>query len=153
MELRRDVVLLDTTYLLPILGINVKLKNFEHYFRRLLKKYRVVYNPASLIEAKWIALHLAKKFGSHILERYRLGLRALSSDPRISPTVITNYEIEEVADKLIDVLSDYFDRIILATAYVNRYTLLSEDEAIHKVAAQYLGMRVLNWEEIVSELG
>ncbi len=149
--MHREALLLDTTYILPILGIGVKLENFEHYFKELLDRYRVLYNPVSLIEAKWIVLHLAKKLSYDVLKRYRLGLLALSSDPRISPTAITSYEVEEVADKLLEALNDYFDRIILATAYVNGYTLLSEDEAIHRVAKQRLGMDVLKWRDIVSK--
>ncbi len=150
--MHREAILLNTAYILPVLGIRVKLENFEYYFKELLDRYRVLYNPVSLIEAKCIVHHLAKKLGHDILRRYRLGVLALSSDPGISPTSVTSYEVEEVADDLLDMLSDYFDRVILATAYVNGYILISEDETIHRVAKRRLNMEVLRWGDIISRL-
>ena len=47
-----DELLLDTTYVLPIFGLNIELRDFEKTFLKLLKSYSVMYNPISLVEAK-----------------------------------------------------------------------------------------------------
>jgi len=56
-----EELVLDTTYLLPIFGIDMRLKGFGELFPRLLASYAVLYNPVSLVEAKWIVLKLVKK--------------------------------------------------------------------------------------------
>jgi hypothetical protein len=56
-----DKILLDTTYFLPLFGIKIKLKNFENVFPKILSNYKVMYNPISFIEAKWIILKLLKE--------------------------------------------------------------------------------------------
>ena len=53
--------LLDTTYFLPLFGIKIKLKDFENIFPKILSNYKVMYNPISFIEAKWIILKLLKE--------------------------------------------------------------------------------------------
>jgi len=56
-----DKLVLDTTYLLPLFGIRIKLKDYNKLFPLLLKKYAALYNPISIIEAKWIILKLCRK--------------------------------------------------------------------------------------------
>ena len=56
-----DKLVLDTTYLLPIFKIKVKLKYYDSIFPTLTEKYIVLYNPISIIEAKWIVLKLCRK--------------------------------------------------------------------------------------------
>ncbi len=142
-------LLVDTTYLLPIFGIRVDLPRYEELFPKLLSKAMVFYNPISLIEIKWIALKLAKKLGNVVLERYRIGLRALLNDDRLRPTQLTNHDIETVADSLIPHLGDYFDRLIVATAYVNGYALLTEDRQISELAERgVIGLEVVSWDNV-----
>lgn len=128
-----EPLLLDTTYLLPIFGIDVRLAGFEDKFPKILNAYDVHYNPISLVEAKWISLRLGrgtdrKKF----LEKYRSGVEALLADKRISQTRVTDGAIELVADSLLadDEVEDYFDRMIYATAAVEQSHLLTEDKVL-----------------------
>ncbi len=144
-------ILLDTTYLLPIFGVRIGLPRFEECFPKLLTKHTVLYNPLSIVEAKWIALRLAKRMGRIVLDRFRLGLKALQNDDRLRPTEVTSYEIEEIADSLIPYLSDYFDRIILSTAYVHGYALLTEDEEIVNVVRKgIVSLELLKWSDILN---
>jgi len=73
-------LLLDTTYLLPILGIRMSLKGFSELFPKLLDDYTVFYNPVSLVEAKWVMLRLAKKE----LQKKGCAFRKVQNRPRSS---------------------------------------------------------------------
>ena len=150
-----DELVLDTTYLLPIFGVSIKLPRFKELFPKILSRYRVLYNPVSIIEAKWIVLGLSrgKQERSLALARYRRGLKTLLLGKRLIQTVLTSPEIEEVADELLIAagLQDYFDRIIYATAAIRDAILLTEDQELHQ-AARNSGLprprRVLRWLDL-----
>lgn len=152
-----DELLLDTTYILPIFGLKVELKGFQTTFPRLLNTRPVVYNPVTIVEAKWIVLKLVRKnpaSGDALLRAYRSGLRALQSDERLKQTVLTDDAIEEVADRLLTQakLKDYFDRLIYATSSHLGCTLLTEDGELHKIAMSGRmpkPKRIVRWEELI----
>jgi len=151
-----EVVLLDTTYLLPVFGVYVRLKGYEELFSKILDKFTVMYNPASLIEAKWIVLGLARSLksrGRALLELYRRGLTAILNDERLTPTELTNPDIEEVADRLLELgVRDYFDRMIYATSTCYNAILLTEDEELMRVFSLHDKPKpraVLNWTALI----
>ncbi len=157
-----DKVLLDTTYLLPIFGISVNLKNFEKHFPKLLTTSDVLYTPVSIVEAKWVILRLTKKTHESnerkkILNAYRIGLRILFGDGRLTQTYLTNPDIEEIADQLlIDVnISDFFDRIIHATVIHYDTVLLTEDqELLYIIKNNQLPKlkEVITWSDAIRRL-
>ena len=53
-----EPLLLDTTYLLPVFGIDVGLARFETRFPEMLDEDDIRYNPVSLLEAKWMHLRI-----------------------------------------------------------------------------------------------
>jgi hypothetical protein len=124
-------ILIDTVYLYPIFGIDVGIEKYNELFPKLLDSYEVYYNPISLIESKLLLFKLIKKDKNNknrYLEAYLKGLRVILRDKRLKQTLITNSEIEEESDKLIDVINNYFRRIIYATAKVNKLVLLTESK-------------------------
>ena len=128
-----EPLLLDTTYLLPVFGIDVGLARFETKFPRVLGEYDIRYNPVSLLEAKWIILKMSRRGDrDKFLKRYRAGLRAIMTDKRISQTRFTDGAVELIADELLtdNLVNDYFDRIIYATAAVENWLLLTEDSIL-----------------------
>ena len=149
-----EPLLLDTTYLLPMFGIDVRLAGFESKFPKALVEYEVRYNPISLLEAKWISLRLGrgtdrKKF----LEAYRSGLGAILADKRISQTRFTGGAIELVADRLLtdNGVSDYFDRMIYATAAAEKSHLMTEDKvllALHHAKEELAPRSTFSWKGI-----
>jgi len=129
-------IMLDTTYILPILGIQVKLQSFTEIFPKLLSHYRLLYNPISIAEAKWIVLKIFKETRNrNLLKRFRIGLTSLLNDQRLEQTILTDSEIEEVADLLLvrANVKDYFDRVIYATAVRYQAILLTEDQVLHSI--------------------
>lgn len=151
-----DEVLLDTTYLLPIFGVGIDLRKFDTLFEKLLAEYTVMYNPISLIEGKWIVIRLAKANPSKrdlLFKAYRRGLEVLLRDEKLRQTILTNHEIEKVADELLFSydLRDYFDRTIYATALYQNIRLLTEDDEMVKLAKANHAPRpkeVLTWGDI-----
>ena len=125
-------VIVDTSYLLPLFGIDVKTKI---KLEEILEEYgKVYYNPISLIEAKWVMYRIVKRGLISLKEArsdYREGLEALLRDRRFIQTQLTSPEVEDIADELEDMgLKDYFDRLIAATAIVNDFKFLTEDREL-----------------------
>ncbi len=153
-----DKLMLDSTYLLPILGVRVGLERFETRFPLLIDEYKLIYNPISIMEAKRIVLKLVKKHLQKrelILKRFREGILALFSDKRLAQTIITNSDIEEIADRLLLEIGikDYFDRLIYSTAAYFNAILLTEDKSL-KVEAEDLPSprKVIKWRELIKGL-
>ncbi len=155
-----DEILLDTTYLLPILGLGVDLRNFANNFGRLLAQYSVLYNPVSLVEAKWITLRLTRRELTKreaLLAAYRQGLTVLATDGRLRRTDFTGDKVEEIADRLLseDGVEDYFDRVLYGTATVRGCVLLTEDEELLKLGRKKSGRKpseTIAWNEMTRRL-
>jgi PIN domain nuclease of toxin-antitoxin system len=152
-----DKILLDTTYFLPLFGIKIKLKDFENVFPKILSNYKAMYNPISFIEAKWIILKLLKEkheIKDQLLESYKIGLKAILTDNRFLQTVITNSEIENIADKLLlkAGIKDYFDRIIYATSAIYNAILLTEDEELTTINLEDIEKpeKIISWNIIIN---
>lgn len=144
--MKKQRILLDTIFLLPILGIEITLEKFSEIFPRILENFEVWYNPISLIEAKWILLRLKRKGIEISMKDYIDGLRAIIYDERLHQTQVTDPKIEEIADSLISKISDYFDRIIYSTAKSLNMLLLTENETLLKLEG------TVSWEKIIEKL-
>ncbi len=149
------ILLLDTTYILPLLGIDVEIKGLKDDFTKVLEKYEVYYNPISLIETKFIALQLLKD-GIDVLEDYKIGLSRVLLEDRLKQTPLTNPEIETIADKLLidKNVKDYFDRMIYATAVALELSLVTEDRELIRLANNYSlkPPNVLSWKSLCRDL-
>ena len=153
---RTAELLLDTTYLLPVFGISVGLRGFESRFDQLLGDYEVLFNPVSLVEAKWIVLKGVRKEPAKkeaLLASYRAGLKVVGSDGRLGATPLTDDEVEEVADGLHEAgMNDYFDRMIYAAAVERGCALLTEDREMLTMGkgGERRPSRVLSWNQLWS---
>ncbi len=155
-----DKLLLDTTYLLPLVGIDIGLKHYSEIFPKLHYYYELYYTPLSIIEAKWIVIKTIKRLKDkslkqRLLKEYRNGVDLLQASNYYKSTVITNGLIEEIADELLDKgIKDYFDRMIYATAAYYNAVLLTEDEALRKLYNKRKTIlkpnRVIDWNTIIS---
>ena len=66
-------ILLDTTYILPLFGIGVKIADLREKILILAKRYQLMINSLSILEAKWKVLKLAKK-NPNLLDSFSEGL-------------------------------------------------------------------------------
>jgi hypothetical protein len=133
-----DDLLLDSSYLFPIFGVELEYRDFESAFSEMLDRYSVKYSPASLIEAKWYVLRQSKKNMKDkeaLFQSYRRGLSSLEKDHRLESTQLTNERIEELSDILLTrfQVEDYFDRLIYSTAANLGSILLTEDSLLHEI--------------------
>ena len=153
-----DKLLLDTTYLLPLFGVGVKLEGFTNLLPGILNEYTVLYNPISIVESKWIVLRLMRRHPSmreNLLITFRDGLRVLLESEKLVQTSLTSPEVEEVADRLLieGGVKDYFDRIIYATAVKHNLTLLTEDKDLLKltlIKEMPKPKKVIKWSELTN---
>lgn len=155
-------ILLDTIYLLPILGMKVRgLRGYAKYIDKILDTYDVYYHPVSLIESKWELIHLSRKIGikdwESITSRYRQGLNYILKSGKFIQLRFTSSEVEEEVDYLIGKgYKDYFDLLIFSTAFIEGLTLITEDNELRRIPDEfprYKGMKVMNWDELVKSIG
>jgi hypothetical protein len=156
-----DELFLDTSYLLPIFGVQLEYRNFESVFSKLHERYSLKYNPVSLIEAKWIILKHSKKVLDQrdvLLQAYRKGLLSLEKDPRLQGSVLTSEAIEELSDNLLTEqgVTDYFDRQIYSTASILHSILLTEDEPLHELFNKSgtklpKPRKIMKWQNLLTE--
>ena len=146
--------MLDTSYLLPLFGIDVEIDGLKEYFPKVLKKFEVYCSPISLIEVKFIILRLLKD-GINLLEDYRIGLNSLLANEELKPTPLANSEIEDIADRLLidKGLKDYFDRMIYSTAVVFKLALVTEDRQLTELANNYTFKppKVYSWKTLLKK--
>lgn len=153
----KSTLLLDTLYILPLLGLQVpQLKDYEEKFPKMLIKFRILFNPLSLVEAKWVLLKLMKSrdipHKNTILERFRIGIKTILKSERLHQTEFTSYEIEKYADTLLGVINDYFDRMIIATAKVCNAVLLTEDRALMNIPKKieiFSELEITTWNKTI----
>lgn len=124
--------LLDTTYLLPFFGMEIRVEGVKHHLSQLLTSGRkLLFHPLSLVEAKWVVLAIERKGKQGLRASFLEGLDALLADKRFAPSPLTSKAVEANADRLLDEgLQDYFDRMLASTAHSLQTILLTEDEEL-----------------------
>ena len=120
-------VLLDTTYILPLLGIEIDIPNLREKIISLAKNFKLMLNSLSILEAKWKILKLAKKESS-VLESFSEGLLFLTKGEVFEIIPFYTYEVDLIATTLYKYHKDYIDCSILASAYINADTFITEEK-------------------------
>ncbi|BCS92152.1 MAG: PIN domain-containing protein [Metallosphaera javensis (ex Sakai et al. 2022)] len=120
-------ILLDTSFLLPLFNVDIKIEDFNELFPKLIRQFEVSYSPLSLVEAKWVFLRLKRRGIKYQLEDYIDGLKYILNSQDLHHVDVTTPEIEEAADKYIETITDYFDRMLYASSLVYGMNLLTMD--------------------------
>lgn len=122
-------ILLGTTYLLPAIGIAVKELRRDAIIQLINKGHQVAISQISLFE---LAAKGAKyvKNGALKPETVTKGIRALTYNEQIETIPITDSKLLLTAFTLRNMLDDFIDCLILATAINNCNALITEDEDI-----------------------
>jgi len=135
-------ILLDTTYILPLFGIDVKIPGLKERILLMSEKYNLLINSLSILEAKWKVLKLAKKH-PNIIESFSEGLLFLTHREIFRIIPFYEYDVDLIATELLKFHSDYFDCSILASAIINADIFITEEkERMHtllsKLSSDYL---------------
>jgi PIN domain nuclease of toxin-antitoxin system len=122
-------LLLDTTYLLPAIGISIKELPKDAHIKLMLKAHQLFISDISIFE---LTANGAKHIATEKLsaERVARGIRAIIYDETITISPIHDSAILLMAFKLRNVLSDFIDCLILSSAINECDALVTEDNDI-----------------------
>ena len=122
-------LLLDTTYLLPAIGISIKELPRDTPIKLLSKGHQISMSDISIFElsAKG-AKHITA--GTLLAERVTKGVRAIIYDERIEIIPISDSKLLITSFKLRSIFNDFIDCLILSAAINRCDILLTEDKDI-----------------------
>jgi len=125
-------LLLDTTYLLPAIGVSIKDLSQDAPIELIREGHRISISDITIFElsakgAKHITL------GTLTAERVSRGIRAIVYDDRIERIPIHDSSVLLTAFKLRRMLNDFIDCLILSSAINRNDILVTEDGDIHDI--------------------
>ena len=125
-------LLLDTTYLLPAIGISVKGLLKDAPIKLMLKTHKIFISDISIFELSANgAKHIAT--GTLSAERVTRGIRAIIYDETITISPMHDSTILLTAFKLRSMLNDFIDCLILSSAINQCDALITEDGDIQNL--------------------
>jgi predicted nucleic acid-binding protein len=126
------MLLLDTSYLLPAIGISVKGLPRDALLRLIKKGYTVSISDISIFELSAKAAKYISQ-GTIPAERVTKGIRAIVYEEALEKIPIYETPLLHIAFKLRGVLKDFIDCLILSAALSHCDTLVTEDIHIHNI--------------------
>lgn len=125
-------LLLDTTYLLPAIGISIKGLPGDASIKLINKGHQIFINDMSIFE---LSANGAKHITAGILsgERVAKGIRAIVYDERVETIPMHESTILLTAFKLRSILNDFIDCLILSSAINRCDALVTEDKDIQEL--------------------
>jgi predicted nucleic acid-binding protein len=132
-------VLLDTTYILPAIGIAIKEVSSGIALKLNSKGHEIAVSEITLFE---LSAKGAKYIMSRSLspERVAAGIRSILYDESVQKIPTYNTAVLLTAFSLRSLMTDFIDCLILSTALNHCDVLVTEDQIIHglKKNEQYL---------------
>jgi PIN domain nuclease of toxin-antitoxin system len=135
-------VLLDTTYLLPTVGIAIKELSKDVAIKLHSKGYELSISEITLFELSAKAAKYIQE-GCLAPERVTLGMRSILHDESVKKIPLHSNQILLSAFSLRCLMPDFIDCIILSTALNHSDILVTEDQFINglKKNKKYLELR------------
>jgi len=125
-------LLLDTTYLLPAIGISIREIPSDTLIKLLSEGHQITMSDISIFELSATgAKHITA--GALSAERVTKGIRAIIYDERIEIAPISDSKLLLTAFKLRSTLNDFIDCLILSTALNHCEALITEDNTIQSL--------------------
>ncbi|MFX0140298.1 MAG: PIN domain-containing protein [Candidatus Hodarchaeota archaeon] len=158
-----NTIVLDTTYVLPLFGIKIKLsQKFQDEIKILwkngIKGYDIYLPSTCLLETVFKLLHEYRKIPDfNILKRYQLILPTVLN----SPVKIFNSELNPKASLIASIIRhsghlDFLDCWIAGTATTLKGILVTEDKELEKVLLGIPETKSLvtwSWNDIITKIG
>jgi len=118
-------LLLDTTYLLPAIGVSIRGIPEDTPIKLIGKGYEISMSDITLFE-------LSAKGAKYLTaERVSRGIRAIVYDDRVERIPVHDSSVLLTAFKLRRMLNDFIDCLILSSAINRNDILVTEDGDIH----------------------
>lgn len=124
-------VLLDTSFILPTLGIDVGEEILEGLRRLVEVKAEIYYSPFSILESLWVAARLCKK-PTFDAERFKLGLKSILESGRYMKTLEKTEVFSEALRLRMLGHIDMIDNILYASSVTFNLKLLSLDTELKR---------------------
>jgi len=152
--------LLDSTYIMPFFGINVKISNLNSDLTKILteKGGKIYITTCSLIEAKWKSIRNFSRSGNiSYLKRANKVLESFQHNKYIK--ILDPWFIKDAskwADQLlIEGHLDYMDCWIAGTAKAKNLTFVSEDESLINLIKKlddWKSLICVNWSKFIENI-
>ena len=126
MNKRGSRLLLDTSFLLPVLGFETSPRVMAVLPR--LTSYELYYSELSILEALWKIVKALKNRPSSDVERVVEGVEAIRESMRHAP--LTGKAVEQAVKMYMLGHKDMVDNLLYSTALANGLTLLTVDEKL-----------------------
>ncbi|MEM2972210.1 MAG: PIN domain-containing protein [Candidatus Bathyarchaeia archaeon] len=125
-------LLLDTTYLLPAIGVSIRGFPKDALVRLMEKGHQIAISDISVFELSAVG---AKQVlvGTLPAERVVKGVRAIVYDERVNVIPLYESSVLLMAFKLRKLLDDFIDCLILSSALNRCDAILTEDEDIQNL--------------------
>jgi predicted nucleic acid-binding protein len=126
-------ILLDTTYLMPAIGVSVRAIPADTIIKLLEKGELLAISEISIFELSAKGAKYSSA-GTIPQEKVLEGIRAIVADEQVAK--VPSYDAEElrIAVRLRDSLKDFIDCLILSCALLHSDVLLTEDKEISEFA-------------------
>lgn len=124
-------VLLDTSFILPTLGIDVGEEALISLKRLAETRAEIYYSQFSILEALWIAAKLNKNSALDT-ERFKQGLRSILESNRYREAPVKAEVYSKALELRIMGHKDMIDNILYATTLVFNLKLLTLDTELKK---------------------
>ncbi|MGB9758815.1 MAG: PIN domain-containing protein [Thermoproteota archaeon] len=136
-------VLLDTTYLLPAIGISIKGIPSEALIKLTKKEYSLCISEISIFELSAKGAKYTHE-GKLPPERVSKGIRAIVNDENITKIPVYDTTVLHLAFKLKSFLNDFIDCLILSSAITHSDILVTEDSDIKSLVRNEEFYKLLN---------
>lgn len=157
---------IDTTYLMPLFGLESLIKGLNNQILEILQLDKVVftYSPVSIIEIKWQVIKLSKAgINEEVLEKkFSQALTSLKEDKRYNVINFLDAKINDLSFELRKLgHDDYFDTIIASSALWESKNFVTEDEPLKLIIQEYFNtykethvdtIEIFSWEEFYSSI-
>lgn len=144
-------VLLDTSYILPVFGVDVDVPDVRKQLLHISRKATLLVNSLSILEAKWIVLKLSKR-SPGILDSFKSGLEFIVMGKGFSVIPFHLPEIDFVATGVYLHHRDYIDCSILASAHVEADVLATLEAGRMRELAELLHYKYPEYRKLGSRL-
>jgi predicted nucleic acid-binding protein len=135
-------LLIDTTYLLPVLGISVKKVPKDAAIKLLDNEHQLFISDLTLFE---LAAKGAKYVASDMLEADSVsrGIRVIAYEERLERVKSYETSILLTAFTLRRIINDFLDCLILSSAINNCDVFVTEDDRIHELQKRLVFQEII----------
>lgn len=121
-------ILLDTSFLLPTLGVEVEQEVTRTLSRIDPEEIRLFYSDWSLLESSWIAVRQIKQ-GTYQAPLFRRGLLSITKTAVYEPVLASPDDYLNALDFYERGHPDMIDNLLYVTSLRNQYRFLTIDSA------------------------